>query len=69
MIEYSNGTTCASGKTRRTIFTIECDPTAISPLTSISASNHQSADTCEYEIYAKVFFRKNFFLSFFSIPF
>jgi len=52
LIEYSNGTSCTSGARRRILITIECDPNIQGPLSTVSA-NHQSADPCEYELYAK----------------
>jgi len=53
LIEYSNGTQCASGRNRRVLITLECDPNSLGPLSAVSAANHQNQDPCEYELYAK----------------
>jgi len=53
LIEYSNGTQCLNGRNRRILITIECDPNAIGPLSSVYAANNQNQDPCEYELYAK----------------
>lgn len=54
MIEYTNGTICPStGRNRRILLTIECDPNSVGPISALSAANHQNQDPCEYELYAR----------------
>lgn len=54
IIEYSDGSECLDGSRRRVIVILDCDPTLLTPLGSIIASNSPTLNKCEYEIYARV---------------